>query len=76
LTSNGGVHNFGTPWHGSDAGKLPAGVTAVGLSAAPATGGYWILASTGRVDGFHAPWHGSVAGKLPAGAKPVAIAGE
>jgi peptidoglycan/xylan/chitin deacetylase (PgdA/CDA1 family) len=25
LTSNGGVHNYGTPWYGSDAGKLPAG---------------------------------------------------
>jgi hypothetical protein len=39
LTSNGGVHNFGADWHGSVAGKLPGGVTAIGLAAAPATGG-------------------------------------
>ena len=25
LTYNGGVHNYGAPWYGSDAGKLPAG---------------------------------------------------
>jgi hypothetical protein len=25
LGPNGGVHNFGAPWYGSDAGKLPAG---------------------------------------------------
>src|SRR5215472_2758291 len=31
LTSNGGVHNYGAPWYGSDAGRLPAGVTAAGL---------------------------------------------
>jgi hypothetical protein len=28
LTSNGGVHNYGSPWYGSDACKLPAGVPA------------------------------------------------
>ena len=38
LTSDGGVRNFGTNWHGSDGGRLPAGVTPVGLTAAPATG--------------------------------------
>src|SRR6185312_5493038 len=47
LTSNGGVHNYGTPWYGSDAGKLPIGMTATGFAADPATGGYWILKSDG-----------------------------
>ncbi len=42
LTSDGGVRNFGTTWHGSDRGSLAAGVTAVGLAADPATGGYWV----------------------------------
>ena len=27
LGPNGGVHSYGAPWYGSDAGKLPAGVT-------------------------------------------------
>ena len=62
LTSNGGVHNFHTPWHGSDAGKLPSGITAIGLAVDPATGGYWILKSNGGVDNFDAPWYGSIAG--------------
>lgn len=47
-------------WYGSDAGRLRAGVRAVGLAVDPATGGYWILKSTGGVNRFHAPWHGSV----------------
>jgi len=59
LTSNGGVHNYGTPWYGSDAGKLPIGMTATGFAADPATGGYWIMKSDGNVDSFHAPWFGS-----------------
>ena len=75
LTSNGGIHTFGTPWYGSDGGKLPAGVTPVGLAAAPATGGYWILKSNGGVDSFHAPWHGSLNG-TPGGNTVTAIAGE
>src|SRR5208337_2925213 len=48
------VRSFGTPWYGSDAKNIPAGVTAVGLAADPATGGYWILNSNGAVAGFHA----------------------
>ena len=67
LTSNGGVHDYGTPWYGSDAGKLPAGVTATGISVHPATGGYWILKSDGGVDSFHAPWSGSVRGHAVTG---------
>jgi hypothetical protein len=55
LTSNGGVHNYGAPWYGSDAYKLPAGVIAAGIAADPVTGGYWILKSDGGVDAFHAP---------------------
>ena len=63
LTSDGGVHNYGTPWYGSVAGKLPAGVRATGIAADPKTGGYWILKSDGGVDSYHAPWYGSVRGR-------------
>ena len=56
LTSNGGVHSYGgAGWHGSDAGKLGRGMSAVSLAADPATGGYWILKSNGGVDGLGAP---------------------
>jgi peptidoglycan/xylan/chitin deacetylase (PgdA/CDA1 family) len=76
LTSNGGVHNFGAPWYGSLAGKLPAGVTATGIATSPATGGYWILKSNGGVSNFNAPWYGSLASHLPPGTTPTANAGE
>jgi hypothetical protein len=76
LTSNGGVHNYGTPWYGSSAGKLPAGVTAVGIAADPATGGYWIAKSNGGVNNYHAPWYGSLAGNVLAGTTVTGIAGE
>ena len=69
------VSSLGTSWYGSDAGKLRAGMRAVGLAADPATGGCWILQSTGGVDGFHAPWRGSLYGKIPARATVTAIAG-
>jgi peptidoglycan/xylan/chitin deacetylase (PgdA/CDA1 family) len=75
LTSNGGVHNYGTPWYGSDAGKLPAGVTAIGIAADPKTGGYWIAKSDGGVDAFNAPWRGSMRGQIPAGQAVSGIAG-
>jgi peptidoglycan/xylan/chitin deacetylase (PgdA/CDA1 family) len=75
LTSNGGVHNYGAPWYGSDAYRLPAGVTATGIAADPATGGYWILKSDGGVDAFNAPWHGSMRGHVPAGRVVAGIAG-
>jgi peptidoglycan/xylan/chitin deacetylase (PgdA/CDA1 family) len=55
VTSNGGVHNFGAPWYGSLAGKLPAGVTPAGIAADPATGDYWVLKSNGGVSNFNAP---------------------
>jgi hypothetical protein len=76
LTSDGAVHNYGAPWYGSDAGKLPAGVTATGIAADPATGGYWILKSDGGVDAFAAPWYGSLAGRVGAGQPVTGIAGE
>jgi hypothetical protein len=76
LTSNGGVHNYGTPWYGSDAGKLPAGVRATGIAADPKTGGYWIVRSNGGVDAFAAPWYGSMAGQVPAAQSVTGIAGE
>jgi hypothetical protein len=76
LTSDGGVHNYGTPWYGSDAGKLPACMRATGLAADPATGGYWIAKSDGGVDAFAAPWYGSMAGQVPTGQSVSGIAGE
>ena len=76
LTSDGGVHNYGAPWYGSDAGKLPAGVRAAGLAADPATGGYWIAKSDGGVDAFGAPWYGSLRGNLAPGTTVTGIAGE
>ncbi len=75
LTSNGGIHLFGPiVGHGSDAGKLRRGVTAVALSRDDNTGGYWILRSDAGVTGFHAPVHGSPIHHL-SGARPVALAG-
>lgn len=74
--SNGGVHNFSAPWYGSAAGTLGAGVTAVGLAAAQATGGYWILKSDGGVSNYHAPWDGSLTGQLPPGQTVTGIGGE
>lgn len=74
LTSGGAVHQFGRlTYYGSDAGKLPAGVTAVALATDVQTGGYWILRSDGGVDSFHAPSLGSLQGTL-AGRVPVALA--
>jgi Domain of unknown function (DUF1906) len=75
LTSNGGIHLFGPiVGHGSEAGKLPRGVSAVALARDRKTGGYWILRSDGGVRAFHAPFHGSLRQKLR-GARPVAMAG-
>jgi peptidoglycan/xylan/chitin deacetylase (PgdA/CDA1 family) len=76
LTSNGGVHNYGAPFYGSARGTLPAGVTAVGLAANPATGGYWILTSDGGVAQYHAPWYGSVKHDGLRGLTVTAISGE
>jgi hypothetical protein len=75
LSSDGGVHPFGTAkWRGSDTGKLGSGIRAIALARDPATSGYWILKSDGGVDNFAAPWGGSLRGHL-GGARPVAIAG-
>ncbi len=61
LTGDGGVHAFGKATsRGSDAGKLPAGVRAIGLAVDPKTRGYWILKSNDGIDAFHAPWEGSL----------------
>jgi len=76
LTSDGGVHNYGAPWYGSDAGRLPAGVTAAELAADRTTGGYWIAKSDGGVDAFAAPWYGSLRGQVPTGQSVTGIAGE
>ena len=57
------------------AGTLPAGVTATGITVAPATGGYLILKSDGGVANYRAPWHGSMAGVLPAGQAVTGIGG-
>lgn len=61
LTGDGGVHPFGkATFYGSDAGKLPKGVSAVSLTLDPKTAGYWLLMSNDGVKGFHAPWKGSL----------------
>jgi hypothetical protein len=68
------VHAFGgAKSFGSDAGKLPSGVTAVSFAVDPRTQGYWILRSDAGVDNFNAPWKGSLKHKVGA-ALPVAIA--
>ncbi len=71
-------------WQGTSGGssvakivnRLRAGLTAVGLAADPATGGYWVLKSNGGVDNHHAPWYGSLNGGIPAGQTDTAIASE
>ena len=75
LSSQGGVRNLGTTWHGSVKGHLASGARAIGLAADPATGGYWILKSGGGVAAFSAPWRGSANGTLAAGDTAAAIAG-
>ena len=65
MTSDGGVHPFHATWYGSMGGKLPAGVTAVGIAVDPATSGYWILKSNGGVNEFNAPWYGSLSNHVP-----------
>ena len=75
LTSNGGVHNFGSAWYGSAAGAIGRGTTATALAVAPATGGYWIVKSNGQVASYHAPWRGALAGKLTRGETVTGIAG-
>lgn len=74
VTSDGAVRAFGAASFGSLAGKLPAGVTPVGLADDHATGGYWIAKSNGGVNNFNAPWSGSLAGQLPSGIRMTAIA--
>jgi peptidoglycan/xylan/chitin deacetylase (PgdA/CDA1 family) len=73
-TPEGDIRGFGAPLFGSDLGRLPAGVTVVGLAIDPVTGGYWVLKSDGGVDNFGAPWSGSLRGKLGAGVAVTAIA--
>ncbi len=59
LTGDGGVHPFGkASSRGSDAGKLPSGVRAIGLAVDAKTRGYWILKSNDGIDAFHAPRRG------------------
>jgi hypothetical protein len=70
------VHPFNATWYGSMGGKLPTGVTAAGIAADPATGGYWILKSNGGVNEFNAPWYGSLSNKVPAGTTVTGIVGE
>jgi peptidoglycan/xylan/chitin deacetylase (PgdA/CDA1 family) len=61
------VRGYGTRAYGSDADKMPEGVTAVAMASDPATGGYWITDSDGTVAGFHAGLHGSLADHVPPG---------
>jgi poly-gamma-glutamate synthesis protein (capsule biosynthesis protein) len=50
VARDGGVFTFGdAPFHGSAAGRLPAGTAAVALEVATAGSGYWIVAGGRRV---------------------------
>lgn len=62
---------------GQPSGELEddPGVTATGIAADPATGGYWIVKSDSTVDAFAAPWYGSLAWHVPAGQSVTGIAG-
>ena len=51
-------------------------MTAAGIAADRAIGGYWIVKSNGGVDAFNAPWYGSLAWHVPAGQSVTRIAGE
>jgi hypothetical protein len=51
-------------------------VTAAGIAADPATGGFWVLKSNGGVSNFGAPGYGSLAGQLPPEQAVKAIAGQ
>jgi hypothetical protein len=74
LTSNGAVHRFGpAKLHGSDARKLPSGVSAVSIATSPTISGYRILRSDGGVNCFGAASYGSLAGKLHGRSTPVMI---
>ena len=73
LLSNGGIIAASAPWHGSLAGKVPAGSVVTAL-AAGSDGGYLILTSRGGVYPFGTKGYGSDAGKLPAGVEATGIA--
>ncbi len=62
-SSDGTVAAFGpVPHSGSLNGKHLASPV-VGIAAAPATSGYWLVTERGKVYGFHAPSRGSLNGK-------------
>jgi peptidoglycan/xylan/chitin deacetylase (PgdA/CDA1 family) len=71
--ASGEVRQYGTAPFGS-LGNLPAGVHAVAIAPAHATGGYWVLKSNGGVKNFNALWSGSLLGKLTGGVRVTAIA--
>ena len=74
LTSDGAVHPFGpAKLLGSEAGKLPAGVTAVSLATSSSTGGYRLLRSDGGVNTFHQSRYGSLVGQVPTGTRTSTI---
>ncbi|HEX9033196.1 MAG TPA: polysaccharide deacetylase family protein, partial [Streptosporangiaceae bacterium] len=75
LKSTGGVDAFHAPWHGSLAGKIPAGCTVTAIAAGP-RGGYLVLTSDGGVHNFGTPWHGSDAGRLQPGVRAVGLAAD
>ncbi|HET9071175.1 MAG TPA: DUF4232 domain-containing protein [Acidimicrobiales bacterium] len=61
-TVAGNVHNFHTPWYGSQAGKRLPGPLA-DITVDPYTNGYWLATSAGNVFNYHTPFHGSEASK-------------
>lgn len=61
VTSDGAVHNFHAPWHGSLRGKIPPGSVITAITPGR-NGGYLILTSNGAVHAFCTPWYGSLSG--------------
>ena len=61
-SASGGIFTFGNaPFYGSMGGH-PLNKPIVGITADPATGGYWLVASDGGVFSFNAPFYGSMGG--------------
>jgi hypothetical protein len=63
VASDGGVFNYGpgAKFYGSTGG-ITLSQPVIGISADPATGGYWTVASDGGVFAFNAPFLGSTGG--------------
>jgi hypothetical protein len=59
VTSKGSVYGYGDAAYLGGANGLRLAAPIAGISADPATGGYWLLGSDGGVFSFDAPFYGS-----------------